>query len=63
MTRSSIFRRSQQLARRIDRFCGRINDGLTAVAIVLTVIACLTIAYRSAEALRVPERFEIAATT
>jgi hypothetical protein len=47
----------------IDRFCGRCNDGLTAVAIVLAIILSLTVAYRTAQTLRVPEGFEIAGTT
>jgi hypothetical protein len=47
----------------IDRFCGRLNDGLAAVAIVLAIIISLTVAYRAAQTLRVPEGFEIAATT
>jgi hypothetical protein len=50
-------------AGRIERFCGRCNDGLTAVAIVLAIILSLTAAYRSAQTLRVPEGFEIAGTT
>ena len=47
----------------IDRFCGRCNDGLAAVAIVLAVIMLLAVGYRTEAALRVPERFQIAATT
>jgi hypothetical protein len=48
---------------RLDRFCGRCNDGLSAVAIALAIIISLAISYRTAQALRVPERFEIVATT
>ena len=48
---------------RIDRFCGRCNDGLTAVAIVLAVIVSLSVAYRTAQTLRVPQDFEIVGTT
>jgi hypothetical protein len=47
----------------IDRFCGRCNDGLTAVAIVLAIIISLSVAYRAAQTLWVPEGFEIAGTT
>jgi hypothetical protein len=54
---------SRHLVARIDQFCGRCNDGLTAVAIVLAIILSLSVAYRAAETLRVPEGFEIAATT
>jgi hypothetical protein len=54
---------SRHLVARIDQFCGRCTDGLTAVAIVLALILSLTVAYRAAETLRVPEGFEIAATT
>jgi hypothetical protein len=54
---------SRHLVARIDHFCGRCNDGLTAVAIVLAIILSLSGAYRAAETLRVPEGFEIAATT
>lgn len=53
----------RRLVGRIDRFCGRCNDGLTAVAIVLAIIVSLSAAYRTAQTLRVPDRFEIAATT
>jgi hypothetical protein len=51
------------LAGRIDRFCGRCNDGLAAVAIVLAVIMLLAVGYRTAATLRVPEHFVVAATT
>ena len=51
------------LVGRIDRFCGRFNDGLTAVAIVLAIILSLSVAYRGVQTLRVPEGFEIAGTT
>jgi hypothetical protein len=47
----------------IDRFCGRCNDGLTAMAIVLATIVLLSVAYRTEQTLRVPKHFEIAATT
>jgi hypothetical protein len=47
----------------IDRLCGRLNDGLAAVAIVLAVIMVLAVGYRTAATLRVPDGFEIAATT
>jgi hypothetical protein len=47
----------------VDGFCARCNDGLMAVAIALTIIASLTLAFRTAQALQVPERFEISATT
>jgi hypothetical protein len=51
------------LVGQIDRFCGRCNDGLTAVAIVLAVIISLSVAYRTAQTLRVPQDFEIVGTT
>jgi hypothetical protein len=54
---------SRHLVGQIDRFCGRCNDGLAAVAIVLAVIVSLSVAYRTAHTLRVPEGFEIAGTT
>jgi hypothetical protein len=47
----------------IERLCGRCNDGLTAVAIVLAIILSLIAAYRTSQTLRVPEGFEIAGTT
>jgi hypothetical protein len=53
----------QPLVRQIDRLCGRCNEGLTAVAIVLAIIVSLSVAYRTAQTLRVPEGFEIAGTT
>lgn len=55
--------RRRRLVGRIDQFCGRCNDGLTAVAIVLAIIISLSVAYRTAQTLWVPERFEIVATT
>jgi hypothetical protein len=51
------------LVRQIDRFCGRFNEGLTAVAIVLAIIVSLSVAYRTAQTLQVPVGFAIAATT
>jgi hypothetical protein len=51
------------LVGQIERFCGRCNDGLTVVAIVLAIILSLIVAYRTAQTLRVPEGFEIAGTT
>jgi hypothetical protein len=51
------------LVGQIDRFCGRCNDGLTTVAIVLAVIMLLAVGYRTEATLRVPEHFVVAATT
>ena len=51
------------LVGQIDRFCGRCNDGLTAVAIVLAIIISLLGAFRSAQAVRVPEHFDVVGTT
>lgn len=48
---------------RIDRFCGRCNEGLTAVAIVLAIIVSLSVAYGAAQTLQIPEGFKVAATT
>jgi hypothetical protein len=53
----------RSLAGRIDGFCGRCNDGSAAVAIVLAVIMLLAVGYRTAATLRVPEHFEVTATT
>lgn len=50
-------------AKRIDRACGRLNDGLMAMIMVLAVLVVLTAAYRAAEVFRVPEGFAIVATT
>ena len=47
----------------IDQFCGRCNDGLTAVAIVFAIIISLLGAFRSAQAIRVPEHFDVVGTT
>jgi hypothetical protein len=55
--------RWRPLVGRIDQFCGRCNDGLTVVAIVLAIIISLAVAYRTAQTLRVPEGFAIAGTT
>ncbi len=54
---------SRHLVARIDHFCGRCNDGLTAEAIVFAIILSLSAAYRDAQTLRVPEGFEITGTT
>jgi hypothetical protein len=48
------------LDRQIDQFCGRCNEGLTVAAIVLAIIVSLSVAYRTAQTLRVPEGFKIA---
>ena len=48
---------------RIDLFCSRLNDGLTAVAIALAIILSLMVALRTTQTLQVPKGFEIAATT
>lgn len=53
----------RDLTKRIDGVCGRLNDGLTAVTIVLAALVCSMAAYHAAEALRVPEGFAIIATT
>ena len=55
--------RRGDLAERFDRFCGRLNDGLTAVAIVLTALVFLAAAYLTAETLAIPRGFEIIGTT
>ncbi len=47
----------------VDELCGRCNHGLMAVAIVLAIIMSLLGAFRSAQTVRVPERFEIVGTT
>jgi hypothetical protein len=47
----------------IDQFCGRCNHGLTAVAIVLVIIVSLLGAFRAAQAVPVPERFDVVGTT
>jgi hypothetical protein len=51
------------LAERFDRFCGRLNDGLTAVTIVLAALVFLAAAYRVAETLMIPHGFEMVGTT
>jgi hypothetical protein len=51
------------LAGRIDRFCGRLNDGLIAVTIVLATLVFLAGAYRVAETLVIPQGFETIGTT
>jgi hypothetical protein len=53
----------RHLIARIDRFCGRCNDGLTAVAIVFAIIVSLLGAIQGAHALRVPENYEPVGTT
>src|SRR5215472_455518 len=45
-------------AERINRFCGRLNDGLIAVTIVLATLVFLAGAYRAAETLVIPQSFE-----
>jgi hypothetical protein len=53
----------RRLIEEVDELCGRYNDGLAAVAIVLAIIMSLLGALRSAQTLRVPEGFEIVGTT
>ena len=53
----------RDLAERIDRFCGRLNDGLIAVTIVLAGLVFLAGAYRAAETLVIPQGFETIGTT
>ena len=50
-------------AERINRFCGRLNDGLIAVTIVLATLVFLAGAYRAAETLVIPQGFEAIGTT
>ena len=47
----------------IDQFCSWCDDGLTALAIVLAIIVTLLGAFRSAQAVRVPEHFDVVGTT
>jgi hypothetical protein len=51
------------LAERFDRFCGRLNDGLIAVTIVLAALVFLVAAYRAAETVVIPQGFETIGTT
>lgn len=55
--------RQEDLAERFERFCGRLNDGLIAVAIVLAALVFLAAGYRTAETLVIPRGFEITGTT
>jgi len=55
--------RWRSLIEPVDRFCGRCNDGLTVVVVVLAIIVSLLSAFRSTQAVRLPEGFEIAGTT
>jgi hypothetical protein len=51
------------LAERIDQFCGRLNNGLIAVTIVLAALVFLAAACRTAEILVIPSGFETIGTT
>jgi hypothetical protein len=51
------------LAKRFDQFCGRLNNGLIAVTIVLAALVFLVAAYRTAEILVMPSGFETIGTT
>jgi hypothetical protein len=53
----------RDLAERLNRFCGRLNDGLTAVTIVLAALVFLAAAYRVAETLVIPQGFKMIGTT
>jgi hypothetical protein len=53
----------RDLAERFDRFCGRLNDGLIAVTIVLAALVFLVAAYRAAETVVIPQGFETIGTT
>jgi hypothetical protein len=51
------------LADQIDRFCGRLNDGLMAVTIVLAALVLLAEVYQVAETLVIPQSFALIGTT
>jgi hypothetical protein len=53
----------RDLAERFNQFCGRLNDGLIAVTIVLAALLFLVAAYRAAETLVIPQGFETIGTT
>jgi hypothetical protein len=53
----------RDLAERFDRFCGRLNDGLMAVTIVLAALVLLAEVYRVAETLVIPQSFALIGTT
>jgi hypothetical protein len=58
-----VSQRRRDLAERFDRFCGRLNDGLIAVTIVLAALVFLAAAYRAVETLVIPHGFETIGTT
>ena len=53
----------RDLAERFGRLCGRLNDVLIVVTIVLAAVVLLAAAYRTAEALVIPHGFETIGTT
>lgn len=59
----TVSERRRDLAEGFDRFCGRLNDGLIAVTIVLAALVFLAAAYRTAETLVIPPGFETVGTT
>jgi hypothetical protein len=58
-----VSHKRRDLAKRFDQFCGRLNDGLIAVTIVLAALVFLAAAYRTAEILVMPSGFETIGTT
>lgn len=60
---TTVSPRRRELVERIDRFCGRLNDALIAVTIVLATLVFLAGAYRAAETLVIPSGFETIGTT
>jgi hypothetical protein len=51
------------LADQIDRFRGRLNDGLMAVTIVLAALVLWAEVYQVAETLVIPQSFALIGTT
>jgi hypothetical protein len=58
-----VSKERRDLAEQINQFCGRLNDGLMAVTIVLAALVLLAGVYRVAETLVISARLETIDTT
>ena len=59
----TVSKERRDLAEQIDQFCGRLNVGLIAMAIVLAALVLLAGVYRVAEILVIPQSFATVGTT
>jgi hypothetical protein len=56
-----VVNKELHLVERVDHVCGRLTDGLSAMAIVLALLVATVATDRGANALDIPEGFRVAA--